>query len=437
MSTSNETLPVLREVDISGDGGVIKQVLVEGTGESPPAGDEVTAHYTGTLESDGSKFDSSRDRNDPFKFQLGQGRVIKGWDLGFASMKVGERANLVIKSDYGYGANGSPPKIPEKSKWEMSTSEKIVAASKKKTAGNDSFKMKNYLQATQQWDAALELTESDPSASEKEVHNLCVSCRLNAAAALLKQKEYGKAVAKATEVLTMTGEENNIKALYRRGSARAKFGLLSQARVDLLQAAKLDPQNKAVQKKNAKAKFGGAFEKVSMYNEKSQIISDIHSGPKVYFDMESEGESLGRVTFQLYGDTTPKTAENFRALCTGEKGDDLHYKGSKFHRVIKDFMCQGGDFTNHNGTGVKHTKAGLLSMANAGPNTNGSQFFITTTVTPHLDGKHVVFGEVIQGMDIIRKIENTEKGAQDCPVNDIVIADCGELKSDVVVEPEE
>merc|ERR1712216_366182 len=138
-----------------------------------------------------------------------------------------------------------------------------------------------------------------------------------------------------------------------------------------------------------------------------------------------------RVTMALYNDTVPKTAENFRALCTGEKKTDdnqLHYKGSKFHRVIPNFMMQGGDFTAGNGTGGmsiygekfqdedftdNHDKKFLLSMANSGPDTNGSQFFITFTETPHLDGKHVVFGEVIEGMDQIQAVEKVSTGAQD------------------------
>jgi len=170
------------------------------------------------------------------------------------------------------------------------------------------------------------------------------------------------------------------------------------------------------------------------------------ANPRVFFDIEIGGQPEGRIVFELFKDVVPKTAENFRALCTGEKGmgqagKPLHFKGSIFHRVIKNFMCQGGDFTNFNGTGgesiygekfedenfqLKHDQPFLLSMANAGPGTNGSQFFITTTETPHLDGKHVVFGKVLKGKGIVRLIENQPTSA-DKPVKDVVIANCGEL----------
>ncbi|KAM7198615.1 Cyclophilin-like domain containing protein [Rhypophila sp. PSN 637] len=167
---------------------------------------------------------------------------------------------------------------------------------------------------------------------------------------------------------------------------------------------------------------------------------------RVFFDVTIGGKLAGRITFELYNDLVPKTAENFRALCTGEKGEGkmgkpLHYKGSIFHRVIKQFMIQGGDFTAGNGTGgesiygakfedenltLKHDRPFLLSMANAGPNTNGSQFFITTVPTPHLDGKHVVFGQVLSGKSVVRQIENLTT-QNDKPSKDAIISDCGEL----------
>ncbi|OCH83738.1 peptidyl-prolyl cis-trans isomerase [Obba rivulosa] len=172
--------------------------------------------------------------------------------------------------------------------------------------------------------------------------------------------------------------------------------------------------------------------------------------PLTYFDVTIGGKPAGRIVMQVFSDIVPKTAENFRALCTGEKGigksgKPLHYKGSPFHRVIKGFMIQGGDFTAGNGTGgesiygekfedenfeVKHTKRFLLSMANAGPGTNGSQFFITCNATPHLDGKHVVFGEVVRGRSVVRAIENTSTSDGDVPVVPCIIAECGQLSPD-------
>jgi peptidylprolyl isomerase len=175
------------------------------------------------------------------------------------------------------------------------------------------------------------------------------------------------------------------------------------------------------------------------------MSSTTSTNPKVYFDISIGGTDAGRITMELRADVVPKTAENFRALCTGEKkgsdGKVLTFKGSSFHRVIPQFMCQGGDFTRHNGTGgvsiygekfadenfkLKHTGAGILSMANAGPNTNGSQFFLCTAKTAWLDGKHVVFGSVTDGMDVVTAVEKvgSESGKTSKAV---LVKDCGQL----------
>ena len=466
-----------------------REILAEGAGETPNDGDEVSAHYTGTLL-DGTKFDSSVDRGTPFKFTLGQGRVIKGWDQGFATMKKGEKAVLTCAPEYAYGANGSPPKIPpnstlkfevellgfgpkKKEKWEMSAEEKIEEATKAKATGNAQFKAGEWDGAIGAYEEALDFLEhlgektgtpiSD--AQTAAVTDLRFSSLLNLSACLNKAGEFGAAAQKAGDALAIKAD--SVKALYRRGVARSNFGQLSEAKADLLKAAKLEPKNRALrtelakvkkkikaEKKKEKATFGNMFSKVSMYDEKPKVedvpdpvANDAHVGcSRTFFDVAIGDEPAGRIEFELFNDTVPKTAENFRALCTGEKGDGvagkpLHYKGCSFHRIIPNFMIQGGDFTNGDGTGGEsiygekfadeafvsnHTEPGLLSMANAGPGTNGSQFFITTVATPHLDGKHVVFGRVTKGMEVVRKLE-----AVDCsnskPTQAVVIADCGEL----------
>eukprot|EP00563_Minutocellus_polymorphus_P004375 CAMPEP_0181046328 /NCGR_PEP_ID=MMETSP1070-20121207/14286_1 /TAXON_ID=265543 /ORGANISM="Minutocellus polymorphus, Strain NH13" /LENGTH=231 /DNA_ID=CAMNT_0023124923 /DNA_START=23 /DNA_END=718 /DNA_ORIENTATION=+ len=179
--------------------------------------------------------------------------------------------------------------------------------------------------------------------------------------------------------------------------------------------------------------IGGIFS--GLFGQKSADITTT-----VFFDVSIDGEPAGRVEMGMYGTTTPKTCDNFRALCTGEKG--FGYEGSIFHRIIPGFMCQGGDFTNFNGTGGKsiygnkfedenfdlvHSGLGTLSMANAGPNTNGSQFFICTEDTPWLNGKHVVFGKVTKGLDIVKKIEAQGSGGNGTPRSEVKITASGEL----------
>ncbi|XP_076855981.1 peptidyl-prolyl cis-trans isomerase F, mitochondrial [Brachyhypopomus gauderio] len=179
-----------------------------------------------------------------------------------------------------------------------------------------------------------------------------------------------------------------------------------------------------------------AFTAARMYASGPQA----NNNPVVFFDIAADNQPLGRVTFELNADVVPKTAENFRALCTGEHG--FGYKGSIFHRVIPQFMCQGGDFTHQNGTGGKsiygprfpdenfklsHTGPGILSMANAGPNTNGSQFFICTAKTQWLDGKHVVFGSVKDGIEVVKQVEALGSRSGKTSKR-ITITDCGEVK---------
>jgi len=253
-------------------------------------------------------------------------------------------------------------------------------------------------------------------------------------------------------------QELAIKAQSDAGSVRARDALEVACRIARQQGAAVDPDDRVVVCLRSPFSTLGPLNMVRVCSALGPASSPDPLGspsadkamanPSVFFNMTIGGQPAGKIVMELYKDTVPKTVENFRALCTGEKGTGksgkpLHFKGSSFHRVIPGFMCQGGDFTRGNGTGGesiygskfedesfqgkagKHTGEGCLSMANAGPNTNGSQFFICTGQTPHLDGKHVVFGKVVEGMDVVKAIEKvgSQSGATKQPV---VIDDCGQ-----------
>jgi len=474
------------EEDISGDMGVTKLITQQGEGEFPKEGDEIQAHYVGSLASDGSEFDSSRSRGTPFKFTLGEGMVIKGWDLGFAKMRKGERAVLTIKSDYGYGDAGSPPKIPgkatlkfdvellgfgpkKKEKWELSGEEKIAEAETWKEKGNASFKKGEYKQACEAYEEGVTYVEnsyeSDQDLKKKHVDMEAV-LRLNAAQSYINNRDYSKAIQHATQVLKK--DPNNFKALLRRGTAYSAYGFIPEAKADLAKCREMKDQDQAPVNKQVKllherqaaaaqkekAQYSGIFssQKVSLYDDKPTNITVEHDKHKVtkkaFMNIKIGNAPAERVEFELFFDTTPKTAQNFLSLCKGDKSSPekpLSFKGNKFHRIIDGFMCQGGDITMGDGTGgesiygakfedesfaSKHSEPFLLSMANAGPNTNGSQFFITTAKTPHLDGKHVIFGRVISGKEVVSKMEKVERDASDKPLVDVVIEDCGEIEMD-------
>lgn len=233
-----------------------------------------------------------------------------------------------------------------------------------------------------------------------------------------------------------------IKAVERQGTSSGK----PKMKVVIADCGELELK-KPAEKRKAEEPLASPTEKRAASTPTSSSASSSSADDKcrVFFSITIGGHRAGKIVMKLFHKTVPKTAANFKALCTGEKGvgklgKPLHFKGCAFHRVIKDFMLQGGDFTQGNGMGGEsiygetfkdenfkylHNKPGMLSMANAGPHTNGSQFFITTVPTPHLDGKHVVFGKVIKGMKIVKRIENLRVNGDDKPFEKVVIADCG------------
>ncbi|KAL8429557.1 hypothetical protein ACSSS7_006487 [Eimeria intestinalis] len=436
------------DIDVSNDGGVMKHVLVAGTGARPPRGYEVEVHYVGKLE-DGTQFDSSRDRDSSFRFVLGEGQVIKGWDLGVATMSVGEKS-LLFGSKTSFkdltSINSSCDdklkfevellsfRQKPKARWAMSVEEKIQAALDEKEKGNEAFKKKNLAEAVAAYREGLcYLEHSDQWSDQQQTQksSVEVSLRLNLSNCYLKTGEFAQAIDEASQALKLDEVEQgfrirgNSKAWYRRGVARAAFGLLEEARSDLASAARLDPKNLEIRnelkkckekleevRKKERSTFGSIFNKVALYDAK-------------------------RVVIALYKDTVPRTVENFRSLCVGDKG--LSFKENGFHRIIKGFMMQGGDINGKGGESIygpqfddeafvdKHLHRGQLSMANAGPNTNSSQFFIIFGPTPHLDGKHVVFGEIVEGLELLDAAEQVPTDSADKPTVPVVIEDCGVL----------
>lgn len=415
------------------------------------------------------------DRDEPFKFTLGKGEVIQGWDKGVATMKQGEKAVFTIDSELAYGAQGAGNDIPPnatlkfeveflgaedqpKSKFDFSTEERRDEANKFKLQGNDFFKAGKFAEARKPYEQAIDYLQEDGT---KEGKDLLLSLYLNAAAVYTKLGEFKKAVEAATKALDIN--MHSAKAYFRRAQAEIAFGQLEEAAADLKLALEIEPNDDALKKelvsvktkiKSAKEKekqvFGKMFAKSHFKDDEVKAEKSEYndpSNPVVFFDIKIGSREPKRIEMELFKNLVPKTAENFRALCTGEMGEGkngvpLHYKGNHFHRVIKDFMMQGGDFTEGNGTGgesiygskfedenfkAKHLKRGYMSMANSGKDTNGSQFFITFKKTEWLDNKHVVFGQVVKGLDYLDEIEATPTNPGDKPKEHIVIVDCGEV----------
>ncbi len=481
---------------LTDDGGVMKKVLQEGKDVSEPqkptTGYGIVCHYVGTLERNGELFDSSRMKGKPFTFNLGVGEVIKGWDIGMATMRKGEKSILKCTSDYAYG-NSDQGKIKagdtllfevemldfkpkKKALYDMTPQEKVETAQELKDEGTKLFKageftgaVDKYVEATTYLQPETPLSDSeddismDVDMSTPKMKALLLTCLLNASQASLSGKKYTDAVKMANKALE--SDPRNVKGLFRRGCAQRHLALFPQARESLLEAYHIDSTNAAVVKelailkkdiqmsrKKDKETYGGFFHKLDVYDDKKKEVW-IGPLPRCFLDISIGGVPAGRIVVELFANVVPKTVENFRSLCIGDKGnattgEPLHYKGSCIHRVIKGFMLQGGDFTKGDGTGGEsiygptfndenfkqvHNRKGLLSMANAGPNTNGSQFFITFEAAVHLDNKHVIFGEVVEGYDIVKRVSNLPTGEKDRPEDDVIISDCGEL----IVENEE
>jgi len=271
-----------------------------------------------------------------------------------------------------------------------------------------------------------------------------MSLHLNLAQACLQLKAFEATVHHATRALKV--DQDNAKAFFRRGLAQEALGKTQAAANDLQRAARIEPRNADIRRKYEELKKALQEMEKKQEEEEGPVDHDISSLPRAWLEVAIDGAEAKRVVFALYADTVPKTAENFRRLCTGEhpgttaRGKPFHYKGSILHRMIPGLMIQGGDFENANGTGGESvwsrrfaderfrdpvSRRGLLCMANDGPNTNGSNFFVSFAEAEHLHRKHVVFGEVFSGLDLLDELEKLETNEECRPLVDCIVVDCG------------
>ena len=340
-----------------------------------------------------------------------------------------------------------------------------------KEEGNGFFKGAKLMEALGKYREASMLLEDLSDGDSEVAKDTTKRIYLNISTVLNKLEKWPELISAATKAIEI--EDNNVKALYLRAIGSRHTKDFDTAVSDIKNAIKASPKEKFLRKefeliKSEKKKYyssqEGVFAKAfssGLYNEKKDpVIKNVESSlpkynpknPKVFMDIKIGDNESEKIIFELFQDRTPLTADNFKCICTGEKSteeQELNYKGNKFHRIIKNFMAQGGDITMGNGTGghsiygrnfddeqvwLPHSEKGLLSMANAGPNTNGSQFFITFVETPHLNEKHTVFGRVISGWDVVKKMEEVETGESDVPKTDVLIESCGEYTDEIAEE---
>ena len=461
--------------NLTEDGGVKKKILIEGKGEQAKEDLEAYVNYVGHIGE--TIFDQSKE---PFKFQLGMNHVIRGWEIGVLTMKVGEKAQFVIEPKYGYGDKPQGDKIPANSTLtfeiellelkmteqfihKMPFNERLEKSKNLKAEAVELFKNQKIEECLKKFNEALPFVEhcTHHQEEEKEGIELYLTILTNMANISNKEEKYDKVLEYTSKAMKIG---TSPKLYYFNGIALAHMNELDEAQKNLDELKKLVTvkdsgidylenliQNRKKKKLEHEKKFSKGVFRQGLYDDKEQKEKPIDvpetinpQNPKVFLDVKIGEAEPKRIEIELFKDKVPKTAENFRCLCTGEKGENLTYKNCTFHRVIKNFMIQGGDFDKGDGTGgksiygdkfddenfvYKHNKEGILSMANSGPNTNGSQFFITCKDTPWLDGKHVVFGKVIKGIEVVKEVEAVKVGENDKPEVKVVISDCGEIKS--------
>ena len=483
---SNDNWKESEFTKITDDGGVLKKTLKEGIGSKPVDGNEVKLNYEAKHKK--ALYDKNED-NKPVSIKIGAHQGIKGLEIALRTMKAGEISRFIFKPEYAYGNKKPHPLIPENAtiKYQielleivgrdaqidsMSYDEKIEKAKIIKEEGVEKFKAGNYIEARNKFEKAVKYLDkfvNKEAENEKEGCQLYQSVLTNLCNCCNKLKEYYALISHAK--LGIKINDKLPKLFYFRTIAYAHISEIEKAEKDIQslenllsdeekKTAGLDYLKQMVEKK--KIELNTRIKKFS----KSAFSHDVYKdegnqkpiepskesnekNPIVFLDIKIGKNPKKRVKIELFENKVPKTANNFRSLCTGEK--NITYKGTKFFRVIKNLFIQGGDFEKNDGTGgysiygdkfedesfyYSHSREGLLSMANEGKNTNGSQFFITLRDLTWYDEKHVVFGQVISGMEHLKEIEGVKVDDDDKPEEEIIIENCGEIKDGIEIDPE-
>jgi cyclophilin family peptidyl-prolyl cis-trans isomerase len=448
-------------INLTEDGGVKKKLLSLGSGDQPSNNNEIIISFTSTI-------DNKTTKKENFRFSLGNNEVNSGLEIAVKSMKINEKSSFIISPEYSNNKKNSIYEIillqilpPLKKISEMDFPEKLSRAKMLKNEGVEKYKENEFEIAAEKFLKSIEFVKNSDEKNEDQIEgfNLLITLLTNLSNCYNHLKNYEKVMKFTEQALKL---KPNAKNYYFRSIASVNIGNLNEAEKNLTELKKFLNENdegikyvqnlienqKKIQNVNKK-KFSKNIFKQKLYDDKPNnfkpnfIPEKINeNNPKCFFEIQiGNDENLKRIEFELFKDHVPKTSENFRCLCTGEK--NLHYKNSIFHRIIKDFAISGGDFENNDGTGGKsiygktfedenfyyaHNKEGILTMANSGKNTNGSQFFITLKETPWLDGKNVVFGRVIKGMDVVNEIAEVETDGQNKPEEEVKIVNCGEIK---------
>jgi len=475
---------------ITEDNKITKKIITPGYDEALPVkGQQVILLFECKLVN-GTKVQSSSDPEIPMRFFIDSESVFKGFDLAAKSMHRGEVAHFKVGSEYGYG-NEAPENVPENAelelniemldfhdKWkyiiDLPEDERLDFANKIKIMGNDHFKAKRLKPACYFYRQGIEYVNSmvmpDFNKTPSKVLELRKSLHQNISIVLNGLERWHRTIKHCTELIEK--ESENAKARYLRGVAYYKIGRFDDALTDIKLAQKLSPGDakiiellqeihdfKSKQAAEEKKKYKKMFQSESIYNEVAPRIAQTLQkfpeydprNPKVFLTLQIGSRDPKTLVFELIKTKVPKTVENFRVFCTGEKVNPYqpyYYKDSYFHKLIGKFMIQGGDVERKEGTGgysiygktfedenflLPHSQAGILSMANQGPNTNGSQFFITFKRAVWCNGKNVAFGRLIKGFDFLMgELKAVETATEFCiPKLPIRILDCGEYKEEI------